>query len=533
VPAEALCPPGFREARVYQWTNEAGAVVFETVRYEHETEEQAKKPGKPEKTFRVRRPVPGVSDAYRPSRGDAPLVVFRKHRLAARPCGELHWTEGEEQALALEGLGFLATTTAGGAGGVRAYPSDELRAAGNGRDVVVHADADADGEAYAEAVAAAVAPVARSVRIVRYPDLGPGGDVLDLIRAGGTSNDIRRLAQAVPQRKPNARAEEKPPARLIVQRLSEVEAKPIEWLWPGRLARGKLHILGADYGDGKSTLTAWLASVISTGGEWPDGGFAPLGNVLFLLVEDAVDDTLKPRLALHGADETRIGAIEAVEDGGNRRVFDLDRHLDLLRTHVAEQAVDLIVIDPVSAFTPRTNRDSDGAVRDVLMPLVDLGNELGVAILALMHTGKPGAGTAGRKATQRLLGSTAYPAVARIVWMLAPTPDDPGRKVLAVTKSNIGTKPPALEWSRDLDQPVAWHGASKPRHRAAVRGPEGGTPGGGQGVARETLKGEPPQRVVAKRAEEEGSARRRCGGPAMSWASSPSSCRASSTDPGC
>ncbi len=99
-------------------------------------------------------------------------------------------------------------------------------------------------------------------------------------------------------------------------------------------------------------------------------------------------------------------------------------------------------------------------MRDILSPLVDLGNELGVAIVALMHTGKPGVGTAGRKATQRLLGSTAFPAVARIVWMLAPTPDDPTRKVLAVTKSNLGLKPAPLEWSRALDRPIAWHGAS-------------------------------------------------------------------------
>jgi putative DNA primase/helicase len=249
--------------------------------------------------------------------------------------------------------------------------------------------------------------------------------------------------------------------RLIVARLSDVVTQPIEWFWQRRLARGKVHVLGGDYGDGKSTLMAWLAATLSTGGAWPDGDNAPLAKVLFLLLEDGIDDTLKPRLAIHNADQDRIFALEAVaEEEGTRRVFRLDRHLDLLRAYVREQGIDLIIIDPVSAFMTGTNRDTEGAVRDVLTPLVDLANELGVAIMALMHTGKPGMGTGGRTPTQRLLGSTAFPAVARVVWMLASTPDDPGRKVLAVTKSNLDLKPDPLEWSRALDQPIVWHGVS-------------------------------------------------------------------------
>ncbi len=456
--AAELCPAGFREARVYPWTDETGAVLYETVRYEHTTKTQAKKPGKPEKTFRVRRPAADRPGAYFPSRGDLPPVVFRKDRLAARPGDDLHWVEGEAHALALERLGLLATTTVGGAKGVRAYDAEELRRAARGRHVVLHADNDPDGEAYVDAVAHAITPGGRVRPCPPLSGLRPRRDVLDWIGAGGTADDLRRRTGDAAAWKPAATTGS---ARLIVTRLSDVVAKPIDWMWPGRLARGKLHLLGGDYGDGKSTLMAWLAAVLSTGAEWPDGGRAPASNVLFLLLEDAIDDTLKPRLALHGANEDRIFAIEAVAEGeGQRRVFNLDRHLDLLRGYVSEHPIDLIVIDPVSGFMQRSNRDGGGPVRDVLTPVVDLGNELDVAIMALMHTGKPGVGTVGRKATQRLLGSTAFPAVARVVWMLAPTPSDPKRKVLAVTKSNLSPKPAPLEWSRDLDRPLAWHGTS-------------------------------------------------------------------------
>ncbi|MDP9470877.1 MAG: AAA family ATPase [Chloroflexota bacterium] len=503
VPAADLCPPGFREAQVYPWVDETGAVRFETVRYEHPTEHQMKKSGKPEKTFRVRRPVADRSGLYLPSRGDEPPIVFRKDRLAARPGEELHWVEGEAHALALERLGILATTTAGGAGGVRAYDPEELQRAARDRHLVLHADNDRDGEAYVDHLVRAVTPVASSVRVLRYEDLGVGGDVLDWIRAGGTADDLRRrIAETSPLKPPS----EKEGARLIVTRLSDVAAKPIEWLWQDRLARGKLHLLGGDYGDGKSTLMAWLAATLSTGGAWPDGDQAPVATVLFLLLEDAIDDTLKPRLAIHGADEDRVFAVEAVAEGeGTRRVFNLERHLDLLREYIKSQVVDVLIIDPVSAFMQRSNRDGEGAVRDILSPLVDLGNELDVAIVALMHTGKPGVGTAGRKATQRLLGSTAFPAVARVVWMLAPTPDDPTRKVLAVTKSNLGLKPAPLEWSRALDRPITWHGPSdhdidqlfdaiKPLPREEAKA-----------WLREALAdGSVPQRIVEARARELG-----------------------------
>jgi putative DNA primase/helicase len=177
---------------VYQWRDESGAIQFETVRYEHMTECQEKKPGKPEKTFRVRRPVPGAPDRFRSGLGDAPRVVFRKDRLAARPGEELHWVEGEEHALALEELGLLATTTSGGAKGIRAYDPEELRWAARGRHVVVHADNDRDGDDYVQWLGRIVGPVAASVCILRYPEIGPGGDVLDWIRAGGTAEDLRR-----------------------------------------------------------------------------------------------------------------------------------------------------------------------------------------------------------------------------------------------------------------------------------------------------------------------------------------------------
>ncbi len=254
------------------------------------------------------------------------------------------------------------------------------------------------------------------------------------------------------------------PDSLVIVSLADVESQPVRWLWLRWLARGKVHVLGGHPGDGKSTLTAYLAAALSTGDPLPDGHAPPVVGTLFLLGEDALDDTLRPRLDLHGADVARIDAIQAVSEGGKTRSFDLRRHLDLARDRLLTRRYGLLVIDPLTAFMPKTDRNSEGDVRDVLTPLAALADETGVAVLAVMHVGKPSG--APRRAVQQLLGATAFGAAARVVWMVTEVPggDDgdgePARRVLGVVKSNIGPKPAPLEWSRAIDAPVAWHGES-------------------------------------------------------------------------
>lgn len=247
--------------------------------------------------------------------------------------------------------------------------------------------------------------------------------------------------------------------RFDLVSLADVQPKTVDWIWPNWLAAGKLHILAGHPGDGKSTITAWLAAILSTGGTLPDGARIESAGSLFLLGEDAVDDTLRPRLDLHEADVSRIAAIRAVTDGKRRGVVNLASHLELLRDQLKTGRYRALVVDPLTAFMPRTDRNAEGDVRDVLTPLADLADETGVAVLALAHVGK-GSKDAGRRVLQMILGATAFGAAARVVWMNAEIPDSEGRRLLTVVKSNIGPKPKGLEWSREIDGPVIWHGES-------------------------------------------------------------------------
>jgi hypothetical protein len=220
-----------------------------------------------------------------------------------------------------------------------------------------------------------------------------------------------------------------------------------------------VHILGGIGGIGKGTIMAELAAQLSTGtGRLPDGTPAPFVKTLFVLSEDAPDDTLKPRLELHGADMRAIAHVAAVcyPDRGNG-LLSLRDHLPLLESEIIGHGFGLVVVDALSDFMAGADRNSEGEVRDILTPLADMARRTGVAILGVMH---PGKGNADLKGFQRLLGASAFGNVARCVWLAAESPDGEGMNLLGVDKSNLAVKPPTLEWSRREDQPIVWHGPS-------------------------------------------------------------------------
>ena len=253
-------------------------------------------------------------------------------------------------------------------------------------------------------------------------------------------------------------------ARADIIRLDEVEAKPIDWLWPNWLPRGMLTLLGGYAGDGKSTLTMSLAAALSTGSTLPDGHTAPHTNTLLLAAEDDLAHVVKPRLQAHDADMTRLSFLRGVVDGAEpTRGFNLRRDIALLRSLITEHQIGLVVIDPLSSYLSSSDRNNEGEVRDTLGPLVQMAEDTGVAIIGIMHIGK----AEGRaRAMQNLMGSTAFSALARCIWMVNELPeefqfpDQPRRKMLGVVKSNYAVAPRPISFSRPLDGALEFHGDS-------------------------------------------------------------------------
>ena len=96
-------------------------------------------------------------------------------------------------------------------------------------------------------------------------------------------------------------------AELVSVCTSEIAIELVDWLWLGRLARGKHTCWAGEPGASKSTLTMFVAATISMGGEWPCGeGAAPQGTIIILSAEDGIADTIVPRLLAAEADLGRV-----------------------------------------------------------------------------------------------------------------------------------------------------------------------------------------------------------------------------------
>ncbi len=226
---------------------------------------------------------------------------------------------------------------------------------------------------------------------------------------------------------------------LVIRCMADVEAKPIDWFWPGKIARGKATMIAGNPGLGKSQLALWLAAITSNGNNWPNnGGRAPMGGVLIISGEDAADDTIKPRLMAVGAELGKIHIIDGVPNGKDSiRGFDLSSDMDLLEQQLAQlQNITLVVIDPVSAYLGGTDSHKNADVRALLAPLSALAEKHNTAIVLVSHLVKSGG-----EAIARITGSMAFVAASRAAFIVAneiTDGKDTGRRLFVPAKNNLG-----------------------------------------------------------------------------------------------
>lgn len=238
-------------------------------------------------------------------------------------------------------------------------------------------------------------------------------------------------------------------AHVEMLRGDEVKPSPVRWLWDGWLAAGKMHVLGGRPGTGKTTIALALAATVTKGGVWPDGSRAKCGHAVIWTGEDDPADTLVPRLHAAGADLRRIHFVNGVRDGGKVYPFDPARDVDALRDALAGiKNLHLLIVDPiVSAVSGDSHKNAE--VRRGLQPLVDLASDHGCALLGITHFTK---GTAGADPVERITGSLAFGALARIVMATVRMEgsEGEGQRILARAKSNIG--PDTGGFAYDLQQ---------------------------------------------------------------------------------
>jgi putative DNA primase/helicase len=254
--------------------------------------------------------------------------------------------------------------------------------------------------------------------------------------------------------------------RLRTVRLCDVSARPVEWLWPGRIPLGQLTLLCGQSGLGKSFLSLDLAARTSCGIPFPgrEAASEPPSTVILVAGEDEVAAVVKPRLEDAGADLERILVVDRVEVGRpdfglgeadeGTRGFSLEKDLPALTDLLDENPeTRLVVIDPLGGRDGPLDLSSSLPAGSTLALLAATAAAHRVAIVAVtrLPTGT------GARAFERWLGSAELAAAAGAVSVVAKDRDDPSRRLLLPAKMNLCSAPTGLafrikqgrlEWER-------------------------------------------------------------------------------------
>ncbi|MDP6526626.1 MAG: DUF927 domain-containing protein, partial [Kiritimatiellia bacterium] len=177
--------PSRRIVATYDYTDEDGTLLFQTVRYDPKDFAQRQPDGKGGWKWNLE----GVR-----------RVLYRlPELLAADPAKPVFIVEGEKDADNLIKLGLVATTNPMGAGKWLPEYSVWLE----GRQVVKVPDNDRTGREDAVKVAYSVQGVAKSVRVLELAGLPDQGDVSDWLGQGHTIDELVDLARKAPEWEPS------------------------------------------------------------------------------------------------------------------------------------------------------------------------------------------------------------------------------------------------------------------------------------------------------------------------------------------
>jgi hypothetical protein len=283
-------PPGRQILRTYPYTDAAGRVVYEKVRYAP-------------KDFRLRRP--DGSGGWVWKLDGVERVLYHLDELVEQP--DIHVTEGEDDTDVLRGIGLIATTNDSGADGWNDRHTAQLVAMGP-RVVYVHEDNDAAGRERVATIANQVGAAAVEVRQVRYMDCGPGGDVRDALERFGAEALRARIA-AAPVWAPDAEnlgagaetdekqtEEDQGPKKT---RYPEIEPLPLisvdelidspepagRFLVDRLLFDGGVSVIAGKPKAGKSTLVRTLGVAVARGATWL-GRDVRQGPVVYISFEE-------------------------------------------------------------------------------------------------------------------------------------------------------------------------------------------------------------------------------------------------------
>ena len=420
---------GYILASIHPYDTLAAEIIYWRLRLEHPTKGKIIRP--------IYRAVGGAIKVGEPETAKNGLKpLYGLSLLSRNPKSHVWIVEGEKCADALNTLfsklGITTLHVAMTSGSAASADKADWQPL-EGRDVTIWPDHDQSGVSYAEKARNQLESIGCAVQCIAVDLLGlsEGEDCIEWlnIHPEAVLNNLLELPKVIPR------------YEMEIVCLSDIEMKPINWLWRDYIACGKLTVIAGNPGLGKSQLTANFGALVSKGMGWPDTQEpAPIGNVLFLSAEDDPADTIKPRLLAAGADIERCYILEAVRIKNKHgkdttRSFDLSQDIQRMADAIRRiGGVNLAIIDPISAYLGETDSHNNADIRGLLAPLSAMAAECGVAILLITHLNK----SENQEMIGRVMGSMGLIAAARAGYVVIKDPNDSTIRHFVPIKNNIG-----------------------------------------------------------------------------------------------
>ena len=387
----------------YDYRDEAGNQIYQNVRFSP-------------KGFALRRPARSGDNPERVRGGWAwtadgiRRVPYRLPELLAGIAAKATiWiTEGEKDADRLASEGLIATTNEAGAGNWREEHASFLK----GAEVVIVEDTDDAGRERTVKVGRSLLRIATSIKVVRFPDLPPHGDVSDWLDQGGSVERLCEIAGEAPEWNPATNA---------LEFDDEVElTTAVDAIVKGIIHPGDTGAIYGPSGVGKTFIAVDMAYHVALGHDWQDISVRKM-PVLYVALE-----------GVRGMRHRMLAAREYLGSAGRffarlKLAVQLDRseagaagqatiiEQALLLGTIAGTPVGLIIIDTVARAMAGDDESSTQDMNAFTARMKAIATETGAFVLGVHHPGKDD--------TRGMRGAYALTANVDVVLKVEPAGD--------------------------------------------------------------------------------------------------------------
>jgi putative DNA primase/helicase len=239
--------------------------------------------------------------------------------------------------------------------------------------------------------------------------------------------------------------------------LSDIEDRPVDWLWQGRLASGTLAMVSGDPGSGKTWVALAIAAALSRGRVPSDpvlrtADTRETDNILYASAGNEASELVRPRFAQLDGDPARLFLLRGVLSAGSVQSASLSlRDTPMLEDALERTRARLLIIDPLHSYLWAVDRHRANESGRAFDNLARLAEKHRCCILLVRHLRKRSAGQA----------SIELSSATRTEFLAGSNPDAPNRAALVQIKSNLGPLAPSLGYTIDQTGGFSWTGPSK------------------------------------------------------------------------